>query len=105
VSRVADGKAELTEVTDGARARRRSQNRRQSTLGGGGALWSREHSEREGERVRLRVQVSGGRWASRARDSKGARTCGGGQRSRGRGHIHDRGSWAGDWGRADRWGR
>jgi hypothetical protein len=34
--------------------------------------------ERErGERVRLRAQVSGGRWASGARGSKGARTCGG----------------------------
>jgi hypothetical protein len=38
VSRVVDGKAELTEATDGARARRRSQNGRQSTVGGGGAL-------------------------------------------------------------------
>jgi hypothetical protein len=93
VSRVADGKAELTEVTDGARARRRSQNGRQSTVGGGGALWSRAQSEREGERVRLRVQVSRGRWASRARGSKGARTCGGGRRSRGRGRVHCGGHW------------
>jgi hypothetical protein len=29
--------------------------------------------------------VSGGRWASRAQGSKGARTCGGGRESRGRG--------------------
>jgi hypothetical protein len=47
VSRVADAKAELTEATGGARARRRSQNGRQSTVGGGGALWSRVQSERE----------------------------------------------------------
>jgi hypothetical protein len=60
VSRVADGEAELTEATDGARARRRSQNGRQSMVGGGGAPWSRAQSEREGERVRLRAQVSGG---------------------------------------------
>jgi hypothetical protein len=61
VSRVADSEAELTEATDGARARRRSQNGRRSTVGGGGALWSRALSEREGERVRLRAQVSEGR--------------------------------------------
>jgi hypothetical protein len=66
VSRVVDGKAELTEATDGVRARRRSQNGRQSIVGGGGALWSRAQSEREGERVRLRAQVSGRRRASRA---------------------------------------
>jgi hypothetical protein len=66
VSRVADGKAELTEAKGRAWARRRSQNGRQSTVGGGGALWSCAQSEREGERVRLRAQVSGGRWESRA---------------------------------------
>jgi hypothetical protein len=105
VSRVADGEAELTEAIDGARARRRSQNRRQSTVGGGGAPWSRAQSEREGERVRLRAQVSGGRWVSGVRGSKGARTCEGGQRSRGRGRVHGGGSWAGGWGRASRWSR
>jgi hypothetical protein len=62
VSRVADGKAELIEATDGAWARRRSHNRRQSMVGGGGVLWSRAQSKREGEKVHLRVQVSGGRW-------------------------------------------
>jgi hypothetical protein len=41
VFRVADSKAELTKAIDGARARRQSQNGRQSTVGGGGALWSR----------------------------------------------------------------
>jgi hypothetical protein len=73
-------------------------------VGGGGALWSRAQSEREGERVRLRAQVSWGRWASRARGSKGEGTCGGGRRSRGRGHVHGGGSWVGGWG-AERWGR
>jgi hypothetical protein len=105
VSRVADGKVELTEATDRAWARRRSQNGRQSTAGGGGVLWSCAQSEGEGERVRLRVQVSGGRCASGARGSKGVRTCGGGRRSRGRGRLHGGGTWAGGWGRADRWGQ
>jgi hypothetical protein len=95
VSRVADGKAELTEATDGARARRRSQNGRQSTVGGGGALWSRVQSEGKGERVWLRAQVSGGRWASETWGSKGARTCRGGRRSRDRGRVHGGGSWVG----------
>jgi hypothetical protein len=95
VSRVADGEAKLTEATDGARARRRSQNGRQSTVGGGGALWSRAQIEREGERIWLRAQVSGGRWASRARGSKGAGTCGGGRRSRGGERVHGGVSWAG----------
>jgi hypothetical protein len=105
VSRVADGKVELTEATDRVWARRRSQNGRQSTAGGGGVLWSCAQSEGEGERVRLRVQVSGGRCASGARGSKGVRTCGGGRRSRGRGRLHGGGTWAGGWGRADRWGQ
>jgi hypothetical protein len=42
--------------------------------------------------------VSGGTWVSRARGSKGARTCGGGRRSRGRGRVQagDRGREVGD---------
>jgi hypothetical protein len=100
VSRVADVEAELTEATDGARAQRRSLNGRRSTVSGGGAIWSRAQSER----VRLRAQVSGGKWASEARGSKGAGTCGGGRRSRGRGRVHGGGTWVGGWGRADRWG-
>jgi hypothetical protein len=74
-------------------------------VGGGGALWSRTQSEREGERVWLRAQVSEWRWASRARGSKGAGTCEEGRRSCGHGRVHSGGSWAGGWGRADRWGR
>ena len=42
---------------------------------------SRNESEREGERVGQRVQMREGRWASRARGSKGAR-------GRGRGRVH-----------------
>jgi hypothetical protein len=49
--------------------------------------------------------MSRGRWESRARGSKGAGTCGGGWRSRGRGRVHGGGSWAGGWGQADRWGQ
>jgi hypothetical protein len=60
VSREGDGEAELTEATDGARARRRSQNGRRSSVSDDGAIWSRAQSERGGERVRLRAQVSGG---------------------------------------------
>jgi hypothetical protein len=41
VSRVADGEAELTEATDGARAQRRSQKGRWSSVSGDGATWSR----------------------------------------------------------------
>jgi hypothetical protein len=40
-------------------------------VSGGGALCSRGQSEIEGEGVWLRAQVSEGRWASRARGSKG----------------------------------
>jgi hypothetical protein len=53
--------------------------------------WSHAQGERGGERVRLRAQVSGGKWASGVRGSKGARMCGGGQRTSGRGHVHDEG--------------
>jgi hypothetical protein len=90
-SRVADGEAELTAATNGARARRRSQNGRWSTVSHGGATLLRAQSERGGERVRLRAQLSRGKWASGARGSKGARTCGGGRRTRGRGCVHGEG--------------
>jgi hypothetical protein len=56
-------------------------------VSGGRALCSRGQSEREGEGVWLRAKVSEGRWASRAR----ARGCG--WRTRGRGRVHDGGSW------------
>jgi hypothetical protein len=61
VSRVADGKAELIEATCGARARRRSQNDRHSTVGGDGALWSRVQSEREVASERRKVGEQGTR--------------------------------------------
>jgi hypothetical protein len=67
-------------------------------VGGSRALWSRVQSEREGEGVWLRAQMSEGRWASRAQGSKGAPTRGRGRRTRGRGRVHGGGSWAGGWG-------
>jgi hypothetical protein len=57
-------------------------------VSGGGALYSRGQSEREGEGIWLRAQVSDGRWASRAR------ARGHGRRTRGRGRVHGGGSWA-----------
>jgi hypothetical protein len=73
VSRAADSKAELTVTLNGARARRRPQNRQRSTAGGGGGPCTRGQSEREGERVGQRAQMREERWASRERGSKGAR--------------------------------
>jgi hypothetical protein len=89
VSRAADSKAELTVALDEARTRRWPQNRQQSTAGGGGASCTCGQSEREGERVWQKAQMSEGRWASRAR------VRGRGRRTRGRGCVHGWGSWAG----------
>jgi hypothetical protein len=58
---------------DGARTRRWPQNRRRSAAGDRRALCTRGQSEREGEGARKRAQMGEGRWASRARGSKGAR--------------------------------
>jgi hypothetical protein len=88
VSRAADSEAKLTVALDGARTRRWPQNRRRSAAGGGGALCTHGQSEREGERVWQRVQIGKGRWASRARGSKGARGLGRGRRTRERGCVH-----------------
>jgi hypothetical protein len=60
-------------------------------MSGDGACLVACAGEREGEGVRLRAQVSGGKWASGARGSKRARTCGGGRRTRGRGRVHGEG--------------
>jgi hypothetical protein len=57
-------------------------------------LWSCARSEREGEGVQLRAQVSEGMWTSRAWGSKGARARGRGRRKRGRGRVHGGGSRA-----------
>jgi hypothetical protein len=63
-------------------------------------------AERErGERIRLRAQVGGESGRAGRGAEKGARTCEGGRRSRSRGRVHDRGTWAGGWRRANRWGR
>jgi hypothetical protein len=68
---------------------RRACGRRRWAVAG---LRSRAQNEREGEGVQLRAQVSKGRWASRARGSKGAHGLG--RRTRGRGRVHDGGLWA-----------
>jgi hypothetical protein len=57
------------------------------------------HGEREGEGARLRAQMSRGEWASRVRALKGARACGGGEKTRGRGHVHGGSAWVGGYGR------
>jgi hypothetical protein len=72
VSQAAYSKAELTVALDEARTRRWPQNKQQSTTGGGRAPYTLGQSEREGERVWQRAQMSEGRWASRAWGSKGA---------------------------------
>jgi hypothetical protein len=62
-------------------------------------------AEREGERVWQGAQMSEGRWASRARGLKGARTRGRGRRMHGHGRVHG-GEIVGErLGTADRWGR
>jgi hypothetical protein len=105
VSRAADSEMELTVARDGAQTQQWLQNRQWSTAGGGGAPCTRGQSEREGERVWQRAQMSERRWASRARGSKGARAQGRGRRTRGRRRVHD-GEIVGErLGTADRWGR
>jgi hypothetical protein len=105
VSRVADGKAKLTVALDGAWAQRRPQNKRWTSAGGGGALGSRGQSEREGEGVGQRAQMGEGRWASRARGSKGAWGLGHGRRTRNRGCVHNGEIVVERLETADRWGR
>jgi hypothetical protein len=105
VSRAADSEAELTVALDGARTRRWPQNRQRSMTDGGEALCTCGQSEREGKRVWQRAQMSEGRWARRARGSKGVRGRGRGRRTSGRGRVHCGGLWARGYGRADRWGR
>jgi hypothetical protein len=73
--------------------------------GDGGALCSRGQSEREGEGVWLRAQMREGRWARRARGSKGAQARGRGRRTRGRGCVHGEEIVGKRLGMADRWGR
>jgi hypothetical protein len=76
VSRAPDSKAKLTVALDGAQTRWWPQNRQRSTAGGDGAPCTSGQSKREGERVWQRVQMSEGRWASKAWGSKGARVRG-----------------------------
>jgi hypothetical protein len=89
VSRVDDGKAELTVALDGAWAQRRPRNKRRTSAGGGrGSRFAWAERERESERAGQRAQMEEGRWASRARGSKGARGLERGRRMRGRGRVH-----------------
>jgi hypothetical protein len=105
VSQVAGSKAKLTVELDGARSQQRPRNRRWASTGGGGAPCSRGQSEREGERAGQRAQMREGRWASRARGSKGARGHGHGRRTRGRGRVHGGEIMGERLETSDRWGQ
>jgi hypothetical protein len=105
MSRAADSKAKLTVALDRARARRWPRNRQWASAGGGGAPYLHGQSEREGERAGQGAQMREGRWASRARGSKGAQGLGRGRRTRGRGRVHGGEIVGGRLGTADRWGR
>jgi hypothetical protein len=65
----------------------------------------RGQSEREGKRVWQRAQMSEGRWASRARGSKGAWVRGRGRRTHGRVRVHGGEIMGERLGTTDRWGR
>jgi hypothetical protein len=88
----AGDRAELTEATDATGSStttvERAADGRRTVAG----LWSRGQSEREGDGVRLRAQVSEGGGREGHRAQKGARTRGRGQRMRGRGRVHGGGS-------------
>jgi hypothetical protein len=73
VSRVADGKAKFTVALDGARAQQRPQNRRWASAGGGGGSWFAWVERERGRESSAEGANGRGRWASRARGSKGAR--------------------------------
>jgi hypothetical protein len=68
-------------------------------------LPARTGRAREGERAGHWAQMREGRWASRARGSKGAQAHRRGRRSRGRGHVHGGEIVGGRLETADRWGR
>jgi hypothetical protein len=96
VFQVAGDRAELTRAIDTARSSTVTVERAANVGGRWRALVAR--AEREDEGVRLRAQVSEGRWASRARGSKGARTW---ARPR-RGIMGERLVMADRWGRRGR---
>jgi hypothetical protein len=62
-------------------------------------------AEREREGAGQRAQMGEGRWASRARGSKGARGLGRGRGTRGRGRVHGGEIVGKRLETADRWGR
>jgi hypothetical protein len=80
---------------DGAREQRQPRNRQWASAGGGGAPCSHGQSDREGERAGHGAQMREGRWASRARGSKGVRGLGRGRRTHERGRVTVGRSWAG----------
>jgi hypothetical protein len=90
VSRVVGDKAEVTEVTDTARARRRPQDGRETKASSGGTPWARAQSERVGEGAWLRAQLSGGGRVNEGGSIKGSGAWGHGRKSRGRGRVHGR---------------
>jgi hypothetical protein len=105
VYRVADGKAKITVALDGTRAQRRPRNRRWTSAGGGeGSQFAWAERER-GRESWAEAQMEEGRWASRARGSKGARGLGRGQRTHGRGGVHDGEIVGGRLRTTDTWGR
>jgi hypothetical protein len=61
VSWVAGDKAELTEATDTARARRRPQNGRETMASGGGTPWTRLQCEASAEGCECTSEGRGGR--------------------------------------------
>jgi hypothetical protein len=92
---VAGDRTELTVATDAAGSSTVTVERAVDV----GGWWrgsgrARRVRERAGGGFRLRAQVSEGRWASRARGSKGAQARGRGRRTRRRGCVHGGGSWA-----------
>jgi hypothetical protein len=65
----------------------------------------RAERERDDERAGQGAQMREGRWASRARGSKGARGLERGRRTRGRGRVHGGEIVGGRLETADKWGR
>jgi hypothetical protein len=105
VFQVAGDRAELTRATDAAGSSTATVERA-ADVGGRWRGSGRARRARERARgVRLRAQVSEGRWASKARGSNGARAQGRGRRTRGHGRVHGGGVVGARLGTADRWGR
>jgi hypothetical protein len=94
VSRVADREAELTEATDGARARRWSQNGRWPSVSGGGACLVASAGQERGQASSAEGTSEWEKVGERCAASKGVRACRGGRRTCVRGPVHGGGTWA-----------